>query len=95
MNSLEEEERSLEEILADIIPDSEKRSNIENEFKKLTSRGIQSLLSKEKIGELIINELEDIETEKISNYFNTDEYKELRIKLRDFLLNNLHNSIKP
>jgi uncharacterized membrane protein YheB (UPF0754 family) len=90
MNSLEEEERSLEEILADIIPDSEKRSNIENEFKKLTSRGIQSLLSKEKIGELIINELEDIETEKISNYFNTDEYKELRIKLRDFLLNNLH-----
>jgi len=90
IESLEQEERSINELLTEVIDDPDERDNLKLEFKKLISQSIGGLLDNEKIVDLIKKELEDIDPSRVEEYFNSDQYKELRTNLEEFLIDNLH-----
>lgn len=91
MEGLEEEERSLKEITKEIIPDPDKRKDLELEVKKVITKGLQGLLTSENIKDLITEELENMDSADLNVYFKSEEYQKLKAKLKSVLLAYLHN----
>ncbi|SJZ37803.1 DUF445 family protein [Selenihalanaerobacter shriftii] len=90
IKNLADEERSTQEILDEIITDNEKRNKLEMELKNFISNGIQNLLSNEEIVEMIKSKLDNIDPKKVENYLESDEYQELKSKIEEALITNLH-----
>lgn len=90
IKSLEQEERSLQELLDLAISDSDDKEKLKTEIKKIVSTGVKGLLDKEEVMNIVKKELAQIDVERLENYLASDEYQELKNKLSTFLLSKLH-----
>ncbi|MBM7624893.1 DUF445 family protein [Sporohalobacter salinus] len=90
IGSLEQEERSLQELLDLVISNSDDKEELETEIKNIISIGIIGLLNKEEIINIVKKELSQLDVKKLEDYLASDEYQKIKNKLSKFLLSNLH-----
>ncbi len=81
LKKLELEERSIKEIVKEIMAEQEQRQNLKTETKQLIEQLIENLLAESNLSNLLQKLFTQLDQESIENYFASASYQQFRDEL--------------